>query len=238
MNLNVDVLVTGINRNAVALQQATTKIPIVMAVAEDPVSAGLVKSLARPGGNVTGVTVPGPEIFGKNLELLKEVLPREARIAILFNATSPIKARYLKAAENSARKLRASLLPTGVRSVDDFERAFATMKQEHAAGLLVLGEGLFYGNRQTINDLAARNGLATMWASGDGVDTGGLMSYGANLIDLYRRVAIHVDKVLKGTNPAALPMEQPTTFELVINLKTARALGLTIPPSPWRVRTR
>jgi ABC-type uncharacterized transport system substrate-binding protein len=230
-SLNVDVLVTGVNRNAVALQQATDRIPIVMAVAEDPVSAGLVKTLARPGGNVTGVTVPGPEIFGKNLELLHEALPKGARIAVLFNVISPINARYLKATEESARKLRIRLLQTGVRSVDDFAGAFAAMKQEQAAGLLVLGEPLLNGHRQQINDLAAGKGLATMWPSRDGVDTGGLMSYGANLVDLYRRAAIHVDKVLKGAKPGDLPMEQPTRFELVINLKTAKALGLTIPPS-------
>jgi putative ABC transport system substrate-binding protein len=138
-SLHVDVLVTGVNRNAVALQQATDRTPIVMAVAEDPVTAGLVKSLARPGGNVTGVTVPGPEIFGKNLELLKEALPKGARVAVLFNVTSPINARYLKATEESARKLRIRLLQTGVRSVDDFAGAFAAMKQEQALGLLAWG---------------------------------------------------------------------------------------------------
>ena len=229
-NSNVDVFVVGVNRSAVAAQQATTKIPIVMAAAEDPVGVGLVKSLARPGGNITGLTVvAGPEIYGKNLELLKEVLPKGARIATLFNAASPINAHYLKTTEEAARKLGVSLVPAEVRSVNDFEKTFAMMKQRHSRGFVVLGESLFTRNSRRVNELAVRNGLASMWPLREGVDTGGLMSYGTNVVDLFRRAATYVDKILKGADPADLPMEQPTKFELVINLKTAKALGLTIP---------
>jgi putative ABC transport system substrate-binding protein len=230
--LNVDVFVVGVDRNAVAVRQVTPKIPIVMAIAEDPVGAGLVGSLARPGGNVTGVTVvTGPEIFGKNLELLRDVLPKGARIAVLFNTTSSINARYLKATEGAALTLGVRLVPTGVRTAGDFERAFAVMRREHAMGFVVLGEPLLVGNSRQINNLASRNGLASAWPIRDGAEAGGLMSYGANVSELFRQAASYVDKIFRGANPGNLPMEQPTKFELVINLKTAKALGLTIPPS-------
>jgi ABC-type uncharacterized transport system substrate-binding protein len=231
-NLNVDVFVVGTDRTAAAVQQVTRKIPIVMANAEDPVGAGLIKSLARPGGNITGLTVvPGPEIYGKNLDILREVLPRGSRIAILFNPTSRINLDYLKVTEEASRQLGVTLVPTGVRGVEDLEGAFAVMKQRRAIGFVVLGEALFVSNRQRVNQVAERNGLASMWPVREGVDTGGLMSYGTNLPDLFRRAAIYVDKILKGAKPADLPVEQPTKFELVINLKTAKALGLMIPQS-------
>jgi putative ABC transport system substrate-binding protein len=231
-NLNVDVFVVAVDRTAVAVQQVTRKIPIVMVNAEDPVGAGLVKSLARPGGNITGLAIaPGPEIYGKNLDLLREVLPQGSDIAILFNPTSRINLVYLKATEEASRQLGVTLVSSGVRGVEDLEQAFAVMKQRRATGFVVLGETLFVSNRQRLNQLAARNGLASMWPVREGVDTGGLMSYGPNLPDLFRRAAIYVDKILKGSRPGELPMEQPTKFELVINLKTARALGLTIPSS-------
>jgi len=232
VSLNVDVFVVNVNRVAMAVQQATTAIPIVMAAAEEPVGVGLVKSLARPGGNITGVAiVGGPEIYGKDLEFLKEVLPKRARIAALFNATSPINALWLKAAEEAARRLKVALVSTGVRSAEDFDQAFTLMKQGHVQGVVVLGEPLFYANLRRVNDLAMRSGLACMWPTRDGPDGGGLMSYGTNLVDQYRRAATYVDKILKGARPGDLPMEQPTKYELVINLKTAKALGLTIPPS-------
>jgi putative ABC transport system substrate-binding protein len=232
VNLDVDVFVVGVNRVAVAVLQANTKIPIVMAVAEDPVGVGLVKSLARPGGNITGLTiVTGPEFGGKVLELLRDALPKRARIAILFNATSAMNAHWLKAIEEAAPKLRVRLVPTGVRSAEDFEEAFALMKRGGATGFFVLGEPLFFSNIRRLNDLAVQSGLAAMWPFREGVDTGGLISYGASLPDLFRRAATYVDKILKGAKAADLPMEQPTRFELVINLKTAKALGLTIPQS-------
>jgi putative ABC transport system substrate-binding protein len=231
VSLNVDVLVVGTDDAAVAAKQVTTKVPIVQAVSEDPVGAGLVQSLARPGGNVTGVTiVSGPEIFGKNLELLHEALPMGERIGILFNPTSRINALYLKATEEAAQRLRVTLLPTAVRSTNEFDKALARMKQGRVAGFVVLGHTLFTGNRQRLNDLALRSGLAAMWHLREGAETG-LMSYSTSLTGLWRRSAAHVDKILKGAKPGDLPMEQPTKYDLVINLKTAKALGLTIPPS-------
>ena len=231
-SLNVDVFVVPVNRSAVAVQQATERIPIVMAFAEDPVGVGLAKSLARPGGRITGLTAQaGSEMFGKNLELLKEALPKGARVAILSNATSPMHARYVKVTEEAARTLGVALVPTEVRSADDMRKAFALMKEGRATGLVVLGDPLFYGNRQRVNDLAVRNNVATMWIERAGVEAGGFMSYGPNQPDLYRRTAIYVDKILKGEKPGDLPIEQPTKFELAISLKIAKALGLTIPPA-------
>ena len=232
--LGVDVFVVGVDSRALVVRRATTTIPIVMAAAEDPVGAGLVQSLARPGGNITGLTiVAGPEIFGKNLELLTEALPKGARVAILFNPASRINALYLKATEEAARSLGVRFLPIGVRSAEDFEGAFLLMKQKHAAGFVVLGEALFTitVNRRRINDLALEGGLASMWPIREGADAGGLMSYGTHQADLFRRAPAFVDKIFKGAKPGDLPMEQPTKFEFVINMKTARALGLTIPQS-------
>jgi putative tryptophan/tyrosine transport system substrate-binding protein len=233
-HLNVDVFLVTVNRVAVAVREVAPKIPIVMTRAEEPVRLGLVKSLARPGGNITGIAiVAGAEIYGKNLELLKAVLPGRARIAALFNTTSSVNALWLKAAEEAAHKLGVRLVPTGVRSPEDFEQAFALMKQAEATGFVVLGEPLFFGgpNSRRVNDLALRSGLASMWPLRAGVDAGGLMSYGTHVPDAYRSAATYVAKILRGAHPGDLPMEQPTKFELVINLKTAKALGLTIPPS-------
>jgi putative ABC transport system substrate-binding protein len=232
-HLKVDVFLVTVNRVAVAVREAAPKIPIVMTRAEEPVRLGLVKSLARPGGNITGIAiVAGAEIYGKNLELLKAVLPGSARIAALFNTTSSVNALWLKATEEAAGKLGVRLVPTGVRRPEDFEGAFALMKQAEATGFVVLGEPLFFGpNSRRVNDLALRNGLASMWPLRAGVDAGGLMSYGTPLPDAYRSAAAYVVKILRGARPGDLPMEQPTKFELVINLKTAKALGLTIPPS-------
>jgi len=231
-NLHVDVFVVSFNRVAEAVQQ-TTQIPIVMIAAEEPVASGLAKSLAHPGGNITGVAVvPGAEIYGKNLELLTEVLPSGAHIGVLFNPTSAVNARWLQATEEAARGLQVTLVPAGVRSAEDFAQALAMMRQENVRGFVVLQGDLLFaaaGNPERINELAVQNGLAAMWASRRGADTGGLMAYGANTLERWRRAATYVDKILKGANPGDLPMEQPMKFELVINLKTAKALGLTIP---------
>jgi len=228
---NIDVLVVAVDRVAVAARPAMKKIPIVMAIAEDPVGAGLVKSIAHPGGNITGLTVvPGPEIFGKNLELLVEALPNKTQIAALFNTTSRINSVYLKTVEQGSRKLGIDLVPIGVRSTDDFDAAFRLMKQRRVGGVVVLGENLFYANRGRLHDLAVRNGLGTIWPCRECVADGGLMGYGVNVANLYERAVTYVDKILDGTNPGDLPMEQPTKFDLVINLRTAKALGLTIPP--------
>ena len=230
--LNVDVFVVNVNRVAEAVQQTTTQLPIVMIAAEEPVHFGLAKSLARPGGTITGVAVvSSPEIYGKILELLIEILPPGTRIGVLFDTTSAVNALWLRATEEAARALRVSLVPTGVRSVEDFEHALAVMQQGNATGFVVLGGSLVLSsNRERINDLAVRSGLASMWPTRQGVEAGGLMSYAATVRDRYHRAAAYVDKILKGVNPGDLPMEQPMKFELVINLKTAKALGLTIPP--------
>ena len=233
-NLHVDVFVVTINSVAEAVQQITTTIPIVMTTAQEPVAVGLVKSLARPGGNITGVTtVPGPEIYGKNLELLTAVLPQGTRIGMLFDATSAVNALWLHATEEAARGLGVTLVSAGVRSAEDFEHAFAVMKHGNATGFVVLGGPLLFaaGNGERINELAVRSGLAAMWPIRQGAERGGLMGYGTNELDRWRRAATYVDKMLKGANPGDLPMEQPMKFELVINLKTAKELGLTMPPT-------
>ena len=231
--LHVDVFVVTINRVAEAVQQTTT-IPIVMTTAEEPVHFGLVKSLARPGGTITGVTVVSTAgIYGKNLELLTEVLPQGTRIGVLCNTTSPTSALWLQATEEAARALGVSLVPAGVSRVEDVEHALAVMSHGNATGCVVLGDALLLSlpNRERINALAVRSGLATMWPLRSGAEAGGLMSYGNPMLDRWRRAATYVDKILKGANPGDLPMEQPMKFELVINLKIAKSLGLTIPPT-------
>jgi len=226
-HLNVDVFLVTVNRVAVVVREVAPKTPIVMTGAEEPLRLGLVKSLARPGGSITGIAiVAGPEIYGKNLELLKAVLPGRARIAALFNTTSSVNALWLKATEEAAGKLG------GEACADRSPQPGGLMKQAEAAGFVVLGEPLFFGpNSRLVNDLALRSGLASMWPLRAGVDGGGLMSYGVPVPDSYRGAATYVVKILRGAQPGDLAMEQPTKFELVINLKTAKALGLTIPPS-------
>jgi len=190
--LNVDMFVVNVNRVAEAVQQTTTQTPIVMINAEEPVGVGLVKSLARPGGNITGLTiVAGAEIYGKNLEMLTEALPQGARIGVLFNATSSVNALWLHATGEAARGLGVTLVLAGVRSAEDFEHAFAVMAHGHATGFAVLGEPLFFsaGNSERINELAVRNGLASMWPIRQGAERGGLRSYGTNTADLWRRAA-------------------------------------------------
>ena len=230
--LAVDIFVVPFTTVAEVVRRASPKSPIVIAFGIDPVGAGVARSLARPGGNITGLTVnTGPEIIEKNLELLKEALPKEPRIAIFFNAASRINTGHLAAAEKAARQLGWKVIRATIRRPEEIDQAFMVLKRENVKGVLVLDEPLFYASRQHVNDLAVRNGMAAAWPVRSGVDAGGLMSYGPDTLDLYRRAAIHVDKILKGARPGDLPFEQPTKFELVINLKTAKALGLTIPPS-------
>jgi putative ABC transport system substrate-binding protein len=232
VQLKVDVMVAGPTPPAVAAKNATGTIPIVLVAVGDPVRLGLIASLARPGGNVTGLSFDvGLETFGKGLELLKETVPAVRRVAVLTNPTNPAQAiaiRDVKVAA-AALGLQPQLLET--RGPGEFDGAFAAMARERAGALLLLTESLFFLHRARLADLAVRNRLPSMSGLREYVEAGGLMSYGPSLVASYRSAALFVDKILKGARPADLPVEQPTTFELVVNLKTAKALGLTIPPS-------
>jgi putative tryptophan/tyrosine transport system substrate-binding protein len=233
--LKVDVIVAGGGTPGVlAAKQATKTIPIVFASgASDPVSSGLVTSLARPGGNVTGLTGLGPELVGKVLELLTQAVPGVSRVAALWQPGAfgeRTEKDMLKGAEDTGRALGVRLQFVEARGPDDFDRAFSDMTRARAGALTVLGSAMLFNERRRLVDLAAKHRLPAVYPWRDGVDAGGLMSYGPNGPDLFRRAAAYVDKILKGANPADLPVEQPTKFELVINLKTAKALGLTIPP--------
>jgi ABC-type uncharacterized transport system substrate-binding protein len=229
-SLKVDIIVVAGGDPAIrAAMNATKTIPIVMlGGGADPVEAGVVESLARPGGNVTGLTNLTRVLSGKRLELVKEVVPKVARVAVLYNPTAP-SAVELKGVQSAAGPLRLSLQPWEVRAADDFEKAFAALNKQRSDGLYVIGGSLMRSNEKLIVGLAIKNRLPSVGSNREYVDAGGLMSYGADLADIYRRVAYYVDKILKGAKPSDLPIEQPTKFELVINLKTAQQIGLTIP---------
>jgi putative tryptophan/tyrosine transport system substrate-binding protein len=233
--LKVDVLVTGGGTaTALAAKQATKTIPIVFASAGDPVGSGLVTSLARPGGNVTGLSNLTPELVGKRLELLTQAVPGVSRVAALWQPGGlgeRTDKDVLKEAEAAARTLAVRLQLVEARGPADFDRAFSDMTKARAGALTVLPSLMFSSERRRLVDLAAKTRLPAVYPQRDFIDAGGLMAYGPNLADLFRRTATYVDKILKGAKPADLPVEQPTKFELVINLKTAKALGLTIPPS-------
>jgi len=231
VRLGVDVIVAGATQPAHAAQRATTTIPIVMPNHSDPVGSGLVASLARPGGNVTGLSILNPELTGKRVELLKQALPRVVRVAVLWNPSSQAHPQMLSETEAAARALGLQLHRLQARGRDDYAGAFSAMTKERAEALLVLGDQMFWFHRARIAELAATSRLPTMFAQKEHVEAGGLMSYGPDLRDNYRRAATYVDKILKGAKPADFPIEQPTKFELVINLKTAKVLGLKIPPS-------
>jgi ABC-type uncharacterized transport system substrate-binding protein len=233
--LKVDVIVTGGGTpSALAAKQAAKTIPIVFAAAADPVMDGLVTSLARPGGNVTGSSLLTPELVGKCLEQLTQVVPGVSRVGALWQpgtAGERTDKDMLKAADVAARALGVRLQVVEARGPADFDRAFSNMTRARAGALTVLPNAMFSSERGRLVDLAAKHRLPAVYPLREFVDAGGLMSYGANLADLFRRAATYVDKILKGAKPADLPVEQPTKFELIINLKTAKALGLTIPPS-------
>ena len=231
VRLRVDVIVAVGTPGPVAARQATKTIPIVMPAAGDPVATGLVASLARPGGNVTGLSILAPELGGKRLQLLKEAVPKVSRVAILWNAANPYPALVLRETEAAARTLGVQLQSLEVRGPDDFGRAFEAATKGRAGALITVEDPLTTSHRIPIADFAAKRRLPTMHGVREFVDAGGLMSYGTNLADLYRRAATYVDKILKGAKPADLPVEQPTKFELVLNMKTAKALALTFPPS-------
>jgi putative tryptophan/tyrosine transport system substrate-binding protein len=229
VNLNVDIIVAAGTVAVRAAKEATKTIPIVTPVVTDPVEAGLVVSLARPGGNVTGITLISVQLSGKRLELLREVVFRLSRVAALSNPTSlgsPLQIRETTAA---ARTLGIQLHAVDVRGSNDFEQAFEAATKERAGALLTLDDPLFFTHRSKIVELAATRRLPAIYGFGEFVEAGGLMSYAANLANMYHRAAGYVAKILKGAKPGDLPIEQPTKFELVINLKTAKQIGLTIP---------
>jgi putative ABC transport system substrate-binding protein len=232
--LKVDVIVTASTAATLAATRATRTLPIVFAVAVDPVADGLVTSLARPGGNVTGLTGLTPELVGKRLELLTQAVPGVGRVAVLWHPGGQGERTakdMLKGADVAARALGVPLQVVEVRGPADFDGAFSDMTRARAGALTVLGSSMLFGEHRRLVDLAAKNRLPAVYTLREYVDAGGLMSYGPNLVEMSRRAATYVDKILKGAKPGELPIEQPTKFELVINLKTAKALGLTIPPS-------
>ena len=230
VRLKVDVIVTGSNPHVIAAKQATTTIPIVMVYVRDPVGTGLVASVSRPGGNVTGLSQDvGAEFPGKRLALLKEFVPKLSRVAVL--ATPGIRQAALKEMEAPARTLGMTVVRLDARGPGDLEGVFAAMTRARSDALVVYGGPVQFNMRTQIAQLALRHRLPSISGIIEDVEAGGLMSYGASLSDQWRRAATYVDKILKGAKPGDLPVEQPTKFELVINLKTAKALGLTIPPS-------
>jgi putative tryptophan/tyrosine transport system substrate-binding protein len=230
--LKLDVIVTGGATSTRAAKKVTTAIPIVMAQVHDPVGAGFVASLARPGGNITGLSTLAPEISGKRLELLKEIIPRLSRVAVLGTSTdNPGNEQALRETEVAAAAFRVQVQYLDVPSSKDIETAFREATNARADTLLLLGSPVFQAHRRQIVELALKRRVPTMYPNPEFVGDGGLMNYGVNITDLHWRAATFVDKILKGAQPADLPVEQPTKFELVINLKTAKQIGLTIPPN-------
>ena len=225
----VDVIVASSSPSAAAAKKATTSVPIVFVNVFDPVELGLVPSLGHPGGNITGLTSTSAEVAGKRLELLRELVPKLRRVAVLSHPATPSNPVQLKGAEDAARAPGMQVQPVPIRGPDDFDSAFKAMRGTD--GLLQLDLAFFTTHRARLVRLAAENRLPAIYGYREIVEAGGLVSYGVHFPDLYRRAATYVDKILKGAKPADLPVEQPTKFELVINLKTAKALGLTIPPS-------
>ncbi len=229
--LKVDVIVTAGTPATLAVKKATSSVPLVMVAVGDPVGTGIVASLNRPGGNITGLTSISPELDGKRLELLREVIPKLSHIAVLWNAASPLQVVAEAQTRAAAQVLRLKVLSLGVRNQEEIEAAFATMVRERPGALLVLADRLFLHHRARIMDFAAQHRLPGVHAYRELVEAGGLMSFGPSYAGMHKRAATYVDKILKGAKPADLPVEAPTTFELVINLKAAKALGLTIPQS-------
>lgn len=230
VRLNVDVIVAAGTLAPLAAKRATTTIPIVMTSAGDPLGTRLVNGLARPGGNVTGLSLMSPDISGKRLELLEQVVPNIARVAVIWNATNPYPANVFRQTESAARQLKLEVQSLEVRTPDDVNTALEAAMRVKANALITVEDPLTVNYRKQIADFAVKNQLPTMSGLREYVDAGGLLSYGPALDDLYRRAAGYVDKILKGARPSELPVEQPTKFELFINLMTARTIGLKIPP--------
>jgi len=232
VRLKASVIVVVGGTATKAAKEVTRTVPIVMSLVIDPVGSGLIPSLAHPGGNVTGTSIMAPDLVGKQLELLKEVVPKISRVAVLWNPDNPGGVPQLRQAEAAARTLGVRLQTLKARSPHELDSAFAAMTRERAGALVILNDAILGLNlSKQIAELAAKSRLPSMHGVTEYAQAGGLMVYGANLLDLERRAATFVDKILKGAKPADLPIEQPSKFELIINLKTARALGLTIPPS-------
>jgi len=231
VRLNVDVIVAGSTQSIDAAKRATKTIPIVFPVTFDPVESGFVASLARPGGNLTGLSTVNPDAAAKRVELIQEVMPRISRLAVLRNPTNSGSRFPLKETEAGAKRLGIRLQILEARSPDDLEGAFRAATKEQANALIVLADALFFAQRGRLGNLGVKHRLPAMFDDAQSVDAGGLISYGASLTDLFRRAAGYVDKILKGARPADLPVEQPMKFELIINLKTAKQIGLTMPPN-------
>ncbi|HEV8719933.1 MAG TPA: ABC transporter substrate-binding protein [Candidatus Binatia bacterium] len=231
MRLKVDIIVTAGPTTTSAAKEATVTIPIVMGFDNDPVGSGFVASLARPGGNITGLSSLAPEISGKQLELLKEIVPRLSRVAVLGNSTNPGNAQALRETELAAGALKVQLQYLDVLGPKDIETAFREASKGRADAVLALNSPVLNSHRTQVADVAIKNRLPAIYPWPEIVEAGGLMTYGASYTDLFRRAATYVDKILKGAKPADLPVEQPKKFEFVINLKAAKQIGLTIPPS-------
>jgi putative tryptophan/tyrosine transport system substrate-binding protein len=230
VRINVDVIVGRGTLAPLAAKRATSTIPIVMAASGDPLGSGLVASLARPGGNVTGMSLMAPDLGGKRLELLKELLPRLARVAVLWDAANPFPAIVFKETQAAGQALAIEVQSLEVRAADDFDGVFEVARKQRPDALITVDDPLTFNYQKRIADFALVNQLPSLHGVREFVVAGGLLSYGANVADLYRRAASYVDKILKGAKPADLPVQQPTKFELVINLQTAKTLGLTVPP--------
>jgi putative tryptophan/tyrosine transport system substrate-binding protein len=231
LRLKVEVIVVGPNPFIDAAKQATASVPIVMVYGSDPIGRGYISSLARPGGNITGLTwAPTAEILGKHVELLSELTPRPTRVAGMVDLSTPLVSHW-KQADYAAQRRGITLQQVQIGPDGDVPSAFRAIVGGRAEAVIVFGSPRLWARRAQISDLARKNALPTIFMFREGPDAGGLMSYGTSLIDSWRRAATYVDKILKGTKPADLPVEQPTKFELVINLNTAKALGLTIPQS-------
>jgi ABC-type uncharacterized transport system substrate-binding protein len=231
VRLNVDVIAAGGTLAPIAAKRATATIPIVMTAAGDPLGSGLVASLARPGGNITGLSLMAADLGGKHLELLHELLPRASRVAVLWNAANPYSAHVFKETESAAGTLGIALRSLEVQGPGEFDSAFESARRERLDALITVEDPLTIDHRKQIADFAATNRLPTVHGVREFVEVGGLTAYGASLIDLNRRAAGYVDKILRGAKPGDLPVEQRTKFDLIISLKAAKALGLTIPPT-------
>ena len=230
VRLKVDVILTGLNEGIVAARQATTTIPIVMVYGIDPVGAGFIKSLARPGGNITGGTFEAsPQIFGKKLEYLKQINPKLTRVALLWNPAATAATAYVEATKDGARRLGMQVQSVEVRNRKDLDGGFAAISRRRAEAVVVVADPVTFPARAQIAQSAARYGVPVLASSREFVEAGALLSYGPFSVERWRRAASYVDKLLKGANASELPVEQPSTFELVINLKVAKSLGLTIP---------